>query len=101
MGDSVVKPSLLLARHRLAIRRIVARHNAANARVFGSALHGDDDVGSDLDLLVDPLPQMSLMDVGAIRVELIDLLGVPVDVVTPEALPESFRRKIVEEAEPV
>ena len=95
------KPSRQLERHRESIRAIVARHNAANARVFGSVLHGDDAEGSDLDLLVDPAPSMTLMDIGAIRVELLDLLGVSVDVVTPEALPDSFRERVLREARPV
>ena len=96
-----MKPSAALAQHRSAIRRIVAAHRACNARVFGSVLHGDDREGSDLDLLVDPLPETSLMDIGAIRHELLQLLCVPVDVVTPRALPKKFRDRVLAEAEPV
>jgi uncharacterized protein len=96
-----MKPSLALAAHRSEIRRIVEAHRARNARVFGSALHGDDHDGSDLDLLIDPTPDTSLMDIGAIRHELLQLLGVPVDVVTPRALPARFRDKVIAEAKPV
>jgi hypothetical protein len=70
-------------------------------RVFGSALHGHDSEDSDLDLLVDPTPDTTLMDIGAIRYELHKLLGVSVDVLTPKALPESFRDRILAEAKPV
>ncbi len=96
-----MKPSEALATHREAIRRVVASHRARNARVFGSVLHGQDTEGSDLDLLIDPTPETTLMDVGAIRHELAQLLGVPVDVLTPKALPESFRHTVLAEAAPV
>lgn len=41
------------------------------------------------------------MDIGAIRYELRKLLGIPVDVLTPKALPESFRERVLSEAMPV
>jgi predicted nucleotidyltransferase len=78
-----MKPSLALASHRKDIRRIVEAHRACNARVFGSVIHGDDTESSDLDILIDPKPDTTLLDIGAIRHELLQLLGVPVDVLTP------------------
>ncbi len=60
--------------------------------MFGSVLRGDDTDGSDLDLLIEPTPETTLMDIGAIRYELRKLLGIPVDVLTPKALPEQFSR---------
>ncbi len=95
------KPSLVLQAHRVAIRVVVERHRAKNARVFGSVLHGNDQEGSDLDILIDPTPETTLFDIGAIRHELLQLLGVPVDVITPNALPEAFRAKVIAEAQPV
>lgn len=64
-------------------------------------MRGDDGDGSDLDLIVDPLPGATLFDLGGLQVELEALLGVPVDVLTPGDIPEGFRRKAIEEAEPV
>ena len=96
-----VKPSIALAAHREDIRRVVESHRARNARVFGSVLRGQDTDGSDLDILVDPTPETTLMDVAAIQVELQRLLGVSVDVLTPKALPDSFRSRILSEAVPV
>lgn len=64
-------------------------------------MRGDDTAASDLDLLVDPTPETTLFDLGAIRHELLELLGVPVDVVTPGDLPETFRAQVVAEAVPV
>jgi predicted nucleotidyltransferase len=66
--------------------------------VFGSVLHGLDTDGSDLDILFDPTPETTLMDVAAIQVELQRLLGVSVDVLTPKALPEKFRSVVLSEA---
>ena len=99
--DVGVKPSDALESHREAIRRIVAAHRAVNARVFGSVIHGEDTEESDLDILVDPTPDTTLFDIGAIRHELLQLLGVPVDVLTPKALPEKFRATVLAEAVPV
>jgi uncharacterized protein len=81
-------PSAAFQRHRQAIRDIVARHNGANPRVFGSVARGEDTPASDLDLLVDHRPGgvMSLMDLSAVHAELEDLLGVPVQVMTPASL---------------
>lgn len=96
-----MKPSLLLDTHRAAIRRIVEAHHARNARVFGSVLRAQDTEGSDLDILVDPTPQTTLFDLGAIRHELAGLLGIPVDILTPNALPEKFRSAVLAEARPI
>ena len=96
-----MKPSDALNSHRAAIRRIVEAHRTANPRVFGSVLRGHDTDTSDLDILVDPTPETTLFDLAAIRLELGKLLGVPVDVVTPNALPDRFRAVVLAEAAPV
>jgi predicted nucleotidyltransferase len=96
-----MRPSQALQAHRDAIRQIALRHHVKQVRVFGSVLHGDDTDKSDLDLLVEPTPDTTLMDIGAIRYELRQLLGIPVDVLTPGALPDSCREQILAEAEPV
>jgi len=96
-----MKPSVALAKHRDQIRVVVERHRARNARVFGSVLHGEDAEGSDLDILIDPTPETTMLDIGAIRHELLQLLGVPVDVLTPNALPDQFRVQVMAEARPV
>jgi predicted nucleotidyltransferase len=96
-----MKPSEALRTNREAIRQVVAAHRASNPRVFGSVVHGDDTEGSDLDILIDPTPETTLFDIGAIRHELLQLLGMPVDVLTPGALPEKFRATVLAEARPV
>ncbi|OOG20477.1 nucleotidyltransferase [Thioalkalivibrio denitrificans] len=96
-----MKPSTALEQHRDAIRQIVERHHASNARIFGSVLHGEDTDKSDLDILVDTTEETSLFDIGAIRMELTELLGVEVDVLTPGALPGRWKLKVLNEARPV
>ncbi len=96
-----MRPSEALARNRIAIRQVVAAHRACNARIFGSALHGLDAAGSDLDILIDTTSETTLMDVAAIQVALQRLLAVSVDVVTPKALPDAFREQVLREALPI
>ena len=96
-----MRPSEALSLHRTRIREIALSHRVSGVRVFGSALLGDDVAGSDLDLLVEPTAQTTLMDIGAIRFELKNLLGLDVDVLTPNSLPASFRAQVLREAVPV
>ena len=93
-----MKPSEALTTHRQAIRDIVARHLARNARVFGSVARGDDAQGSDIDVLVDPMPGATLLDLGALQVELEEVLGLQVDLLTPGDLPPKFRERVLREA---
>ena len=95
-----MKPSDALAAHRSTIRSVVQRSRAANPRVFGSVLRGEDRDGSDLDLLVDALPDTTLFDLGALQVELEALLCVPFDLLTPGDLPPSVRLRVLAEAVP-
>lgn len=93
-----MRPSEALQTYREQIRKVVLAHRATNVRVFGSVLHNEDTELSDLDLLIDPTSETSMMDIGAIRHELKQLLGINVDVLTPKALPDSFREKVLKEA---
>ncbi len=96
-----MKPSEALPKHREAIRQLVLEAGMANPRVFGSVLHGDDEEGSDLDLLVDPAPRTSLMDLAGLQIEIEARTGVKVDLLTPMCLPLKFRQRVLEEAQPV
>ncbi|NQW68759.1 MAG: nucleotidyltransferase family protein [Betaproteobacteria bacterium] len=96
-----MKPSIALNANRAQIRLIIEAHHASNARVFGSVANSTDIDGSDLDVLIDPSPETTLFDIGAIRYKLKHLLGVPVDVLTPNALPEKFRSSVIAGAMPI
>ena len=96
-----MRPSQALDLHRARIRQIALSHHVQNIRVFGSAIRGDDVDGSDLDLLVEPTAETTLFDIGAIRFELKQLLGLDIDVLTPNGLPDKFRARVLQEAQPV
>lgn len=96
-----MRSSQALSQHREAVCLAAARYRVTNPRVFGSALHGNDREGSDLDLLVDPLPGATLFDLGGLQDELQELLGVSVDVLTLQDLPAKFRDVVAQEARPV
>lgn len=96
-----MRPSEALRVHRDDIRRVVEQNRTRNPRVFGSVLRGKDTEQSDLDLLVDPLPDTTLMDIARIQNRLQKLLGITVDVLTPKALPAKFRDRVIAEALPV
>lgn len=96
-----MRPSVALQTYRKEVREIALRHRVTNVRVFGSVLHGNDTEDSDLDLLVEPTRETTLFDIAKIQCEVAELLSVTVDVLTPRALPEKFRDKVVSEAVPV
>ena len=88
----------LLKDERDAILRIAVRHGAYNVRVFGSAARGEAVEDSDIDLLVEFEPGRSLLDHTALVLELEELLGRKVDVVTEKGLYWLLRRRILKEA---
>jgi predicted nucleotidyltransferase len=96
-----MRPSQALDLHRARIRQIALSHRVQDIRVFGSTARGEDIEGSDLDLLVEPTSETTLFDIGAIRFELKQLLGLDIDVLTPNALSDKVRAQVLKEAQPV
>ena len=90
-----------IASHSSAIRRLAQRHRAANPRVFGSVLRGAPTPESDIDILVDALPGATLFDLGGLQMALEELLGVPVDLLTPQDLRPRIRETVLAEARPI
>jgi len=91
----------LLAGKREEILRIARAHGARNVRVFGSAVRGDADEGSDVDFLVEFEPGTSLLQHGAMIAELEELLGRRVDVAPEKTLHERVRERVLREAVPL
>ncbi len=83
------------------ILRIASKRGASNVRVFGSVARGEADSKSDIDLLVDLEPGRSLFDLGGLLMDLQDLLGYKVDVVTERGLRERIRERVLKEAVPL
>jgi uncharacterized protein len=78
-----------------------ARHGASNVRIFGSVARGEAGPESDVDVLVDLEPGRSLLDHAALLLELEELLGCQVDVVTERGLRSRFRERVLREAVPL
>jgi predicted nucleotidyltransferase len=96
-----VSPNELLREKREDILRIASKRGASNVRVFGSVACGEADAKSDIDLLVDLEPGRSLFDLGGLLMDLQDLLGHNVDVVTERGLRERIRERVLKEAIPL
>ena len=90
-----------IEQHRSAIAVLVSKHRAANPRLFGSVLFDRDGPDSDIDILVDALPGATLFDLGALQIELEDLLGATVDLLTPGDISSAFRERVLEQARPI
>lgn len=91
----------LLQQRRADILRSAAKHGARNVRVFGSVARGEDDSASDIDLLVAFDPDRSLLDHAALWLELQDLLGCAVDVVSDRGIKPRIRERVLAEAVPL
>ena len=87
-----------LRQQRTAVLDAAQRHKAHKLRVFGSVARGAERSASDIDILVDALPGTTLFDLGALQVELEELLGANVDLVTPGDLLMPFRNAVLAEA---
>ena len=96
-----MRPSEILPKHRDTIRQLVMQAGMSNPRVFGSVLRGADEDGSDLDILIDPAPRTSLLDLAGLQIEIETRIGVKVDLLTPGCLPLKFRQRVLDEAQPV
>jgi predicted nucleotidyltransferase len=90
-----------ILRHRQAILELAARHGAHDVRIFGSVARGDATESSDLDLIVRFEPGRSLFDHGGLIMDLQDLLGTKVDVISEGGMRERFRRHVMKEAIPL
>ncbi len=88
----------LLQAKREDILRTAAKYGAYNVRVFGSVARGEADEQSDVDLLVNMEKGRSLLDLGGLLMDLEDLLGCKVDVVTEKGLRERIRERVLKEA---
>jgi hypothetical protein len=93
-----MRPSEILPEHRETIRQLVSKAGMANPRVFGSVLRGEDEEGSDLDILVDPAPRASLLAMELLQAQLANLTGVKIDLRTPEEIHPKFRDNVLAQA---
>ncbi|TRT81380.1 MAG: DNA polymerase subunit beta [Microcystis aeruginosa Ma_AC_P_19900807_S299] len=81
------------------ILKIATKHGAFNVRVFGSVARGEETENSDIDFLIDyDLAKTSPWFPGGLLVDLEDLLGCKVDVLTEKSLHHLIKQRILKEA---
>ena len=83
------------------ILEMAAKYGAYNVRVFGSVARGEADSASDVDFLVEMESGRSLLDLGGLLMELQELLGCQVDIVTEKGLRRRIRDRVLNEAVPI
>ncbi len=91
----------LIEQHRTEILAIAERHGIRDVRVFGSMARGDADETGDVDLLVSLPPQRTGLSLGALLIDVQDLLQRRVEVVTEKSLHPALRERILQEAQPL
>jgi uncharacterized protein len=93
-----MRPSAVLEQQRDTIRSLVLQAGMVNPRVFGSVVRGEDEDGSDLDLLIDPAPHTSLLKMAALEAELAEATGIKIDLRTPDEIHPRYRNRVLAEA---
>jgi hypothetical protein len=91
----------MLKEKREEIIRIAARHGARNVRVFGSVARGEAGPESDVDLMVQLDPGVTLLGHSALVRDLEALLGHKVQVVSERGLRPRMKDRVLREAVPV
>ena len=94
MSDVIDKE---LERLREKVAPILRRLGVRRASVFGSLARGEGDEESDVDLLVELEPGRSLLDLAELKVELEEVLGRRVDVITYDSLHPLLRERVLRE----
>ncbi len=94
-------PRELLRERRMEIELIAARHGARNLRVFGSVARNEAKPDRDIDLLIDTAPETSSWLPSGLILDLQDLLGRRVEIVTEKALRSEIRDRVLGEAVPL
>ena len=87
-----------LAKKRDEIIKVARIHGAHKIRVFGSVARGEADDKSDIDFIVELEPGRSLLDLGGLLMDLQEVLGRNVDVVTERGLNPRIRERVMKEA---
>jgi len=99
--DQVLDTAQLVRAKREEIQRIAAKHGARNVRVFGSVARGDARPESDVDFLIEAGPVTSSWFPAGLILDLEELLGRHVEVVTEQGLDPLLRDRVLREAIPV
>jgi uncharacterized protein len=100
MKAVMITLELLRTRDKAGIEALAHKHGASNLRVFGSVAKGVNREDSDVDFLIDFEPSRTLFDLIALRLDLKELLGAEIEIVTPGSL-RYIRERVLNEAVPL
>lgn len=95
-----MRPSEKIKKYKQSIEDIFKeseKNGITNIRIFGSVARKEDTEKSDLDLVVSVKNKPYLLKVLGLRERLQDLLGIDIDIVVEEGLPDDFK-SILKEA---
>jgi predicted nucleotidyltransferase len=101
VAASAMEIKELIKEKREQILEAAEKRGVCNVRVFGSVARGDSQESNDLDLLVDLEPGRTLFDLGGLLMDLQELLGCKVDILTEPALHWYIRDRVLAEAVPL
>lgn len=76
---------------------VLRRSGVKRAAIFGSFVRGEQEEGSDLDVLIEFEGGKSLLDLVGLKMELEEVLGRKVDLLTYNSLHPLLRDRILEE----
>ena len=96
-----MRPSVAIAKHSDRVREILARFRMGNPKIFGSAARGEDKDSSDLDILVEAPSGATFYDLARVELELEDVLGCKVEVLTKASLAPDIAESIEADLAPV
>lgn len=99
-GRTMLTLDTLRREKKAEILRLAETRGGRNVRVFGSVARGDNGENSDVDFLVEFEMGRTLLDLIGLKLDLQDLLGATVDVVTPNSL-RYIRERVLAEAQPL
>jgi predicted nucleotidyltransferase len=94
----LMTPLEMIKAHRQEILDIAKKYGASNIRIFGSVARGEAGPESDYDFLIELEPDRSAFEIGGLLMDLQDLLGAKVDIVTDKGLNKHIRDKVLKEA---
>ena len=96
-----MRPSALVRQRIGQVREAISHYPVRNPRLFGSSARGDDRQDSDIDILVDPMPQTTFYDLAELEIELEQILGCKVDVRTPGELAPEVAARVAPDLRPM
>ncbi len=83
------------------VQHVLRKRGVVSAALFGSVARGEQTDSSDIDIIVELEEGRTLLDLSGLRLDLVELLGRDVDVVTANALHPRLKDRILAELVPI